>query len=88
MNEFLQLLTNASINLPLLEVSLLIIILSVCLVFRLTRFGLIAAYLFLYRWGLIFFLKQEHGFLLSYLVFGFIIGIATIVGMVWKPSAE
>jgi len=87
MKEILDLLGNASIELPVIEVSILILILSVCLVLRLPRFGLITSYLFIYRWGLLFFLKQGHSLLVPYLFFGFAIGVATVIGLVWKPSA-
>ena len=88
MNELLSLLRDACIPLPVVELSLLILLLSVSLVFRLTRFGLITAYLFVYRWGLLFFLKQGSQLVAFYLVFGFAIGIATIIGLIWKPSPE
>ncbi|MDI6775171.1 MAG: hypothetical protein QME60_07240 [Verrucomicrobiota bacterium] len=88
MNGFSQLLRNADVSLPLAEVCLLILVLLTCLVFKMTRFGLITAYLFVYRWGLLFFLKQGHAFLMPYLVFGFVIGTATVIGLVWKPSSD
>lgn len=88
MNEWIQLFANAQLSLPLLEISLLIVVLSVCLVMKLARFGLITAYLFIYRWGLLFFLKQDQRFFVPYIVFGFIIGVATVIGMVWKPSSD
>ncbi len=88
MDAFLRLVSQAVITLPLLELCILILVISVCLVFRLSRFGLITAYLFVYRWGLLFFLRQAQHMLLPYLILGFGVGIATIVGALWKPSEE
>jgi hypothetical protein len=39
------------------------------------------AYLFVYRWGWLFFMEQPQEMLVGYLIFGCIVGILTVVGM-------
>jgi hypothetical protein len=87
--DIISLLQNATITVPVIELCVLVTALSVFLVFKLPRIGLITAYLFVYRWGLLFFLHQATQYLMFYLVFGFAIGVVTIVSMIWSsPPAE
>ncbi len=88
MNEFFALLQKSTIELPLAEVALLVLCLSVFLVMKMTRIGLIAAYLFTYRWGLLFLTRQANDFLVFYLLFGFGVGVLTIVGTVWTGNSD
>lgn len=76
---------NATLTLPSIEVTLLIVILTVCLLFKFTRIGLFMAYLFVYRWGWLFFMDQPQDMLLGYMTFGCLVGILTIIGMVRSP---
>ena len=88
MPGLLSVLQNARIDLPIVEIAVLVMSLSFFLVFKMTRVGLIAAYLFTYRWGLLFFTRQASDFLVFYLLFGFAVGLLTIIGMVWSSSAN
>jgi hypothetical protein len=72
---------RATLDLPAIEVTFLIIILTICLLFKFTRTGLVVAYLFVYRWGWLFFMEQPQEMLVGYLIFGCIVGILTVVGM-------
>ena len=76
---------HATLTLPSIEVTLLIVILTVCLLFKFTRIGLFMAYLFVYRWGWLFFMDQPQNMLLGYMTFGCLVGILTIIGMVRSP---
>jgi len=79
--ELYTTLSHATLSLPAIEVVILIAIVAICLVFRLSRIGLVAAYLFTYRWGWMFFDDQPQGTLMAYLIFGCLVGILTVVGM-------
>jgi len=83
MENVLNIIKTANITLPAAEWGLLLIIMTYCLVFHMTRVGLIAAYLFSYRWGWLLFAERDEKFLTTYLVLGVIIGIITSVGIVF-----
>lgn len=78
---------TASITLPALELTVLLGLLTFCLVFRLTRAGLITAYLFIYRWGWIFFSEKDENFLKFYLIFGTAVGIITAIGLIFHHGS-
>ena len=86
LTNLVSVLTDATLTLPAIEISILLASLSCCLVFRFTRTGLLIAYLFIYRWGWILFLNSAQTLMVAYLVFGMLIGIATVVGMLRAPS--
>ncbi len=46
-----QVLYQTRMDVSLLEIMLLVILLTLCLLFRSTRLGLIISFLFAYRWG-------------------------------------
>jgi hypothetical protein len=84
----LTLVKTASITLPALEVTILLALLSFCLVLRLTKIGLITAYLFIYRWGWLIFVEKDQHFLTSYLIFGTAVGIITSAGMIFSHHSH
>ncbi|MFC1496849.1 hypothetical protein ACFLS1_00060 [Verrucomicrobiota bacterium] len=86
--DFFKILLQANLTLPALEISILLMILALCLVCRYNRVGLIAAYLFAYKWGWTLFIGQNQSFLLAYLLFGCIVGILTAIGLLRSSSAE
>jgi len=89
MNTLVELFHTASaaqLELPALEVTILVILLTCCLLFRFTKTGLIVAYIFVYRWGWIFFVEQPQEVLVGYLIFGCFVGILTVIGMLRTPS--
>ncbi len=79
---------NARLDLPALEVTSLLVILAFCLVFRMTRTGLIIAYLFAYRWGWMVIVGNEESNMLWYLIFGVAVGILTVIGMMRTPHND
>ena len=85
MNEFLQTVRQAQVSIPTIELLLLLVLLTFSLVFKSTRTGLLVAYVFIYRWGWLFFkemfLDQHGSYLLGYLVFGAIILLLTVIAM-------
>ena len=50
LNEIFELIKTAEISLPAIELTVLIVILSACLLFRFNKTGLIVSYIFAYRW--------------------------------------
>jgi len=79
---------DASLTVPLTELVILFVLLTVCLLLRLSRTGLIIAYLFIYRWGWFFCLhnnfpdpKIRNMFLTGYIVFGILVLTLAIVAM-------
>ena len=82
----INLVRAATITLPAAELSLLLIVLSFCLVLKFCRVGLIAAYLFLYRWGWMFFISARERYQVAYLVFGAVVGLLTVIGMLQSPG--
>ena len=85
MTELFTIIRHATLELPAIEVTGLIIILTICLVLRFTRTGLVTAYLFVYRWGWIFFMGQTQDMLIGYFIFGCLVGILTVIGMLLSP---
>lgn len=86
--EALTVIKTASITLPALEISILLALLSFCLVVHLTRLGLITAYIFIYRWGWILFAAKDEKFLTVYLIFGTAIGIITAAGLIFSRQSS
>lgn len=83
-SNIFDIIKTASITLPALEISILLALLSFCLVFHLTKIGLITAYLFIYRWGWLVLASKEQKFLIAYLILGIIVGIITAAGLVFS----
>ena len=76
------------ISIPGMEAIVLLIVLTICMLFRINRTGLIMAYIFTYRWGLLFGeqyfasdAKVYHVFLTSYIVFGILVLTLALVAM-------
>jgi hypothetical protein len=82
LESFFKIVSDASIELPAIEVTVLLILMAVCLVSKHTRVGLVATYVFAYRWGWSIFAEHSLGFLSAYLFFGMITGILTVVALI------
>lgn len=87
-------LNHATISVPGMEAIVLLILLTICLLFRITRTGLVAAYIFTYRWGLLFGEQYFAGdqrvyqvFLTSYIVFGILVLTLALVAMMLASRA-
>jgi len=79
---------DASITVPLIELIILFVFLTVCLLLRFSRTGLIVAYLSIYHWGWFFCLHNNYldhkirtMFLTGYIVFGILVLTLAIVAM-------
>lgn len=86
---------HAMIAVPLVETAVLLISLTICLLFRCSRVGLILAYLFFYRWGWTVQIglftadpAMQTAFSVGYLVFGILVFTFTVVGMLLKNWAH
>ncbi len=86
---------QATLTIPMVEITLLLIVLAVCLLFRFSRIGLLVAYIFLYRWGWIF--RSQH-FLYNqivqnlvttgYIIFGIMVFLFAVTGMIRAKSPD
>ena len=88
MNEIMEPLLHTTLALPVIEVSVLVAALSICLVFRLSKIGLVIAYLFAYRWGWLFFIGQPQRFMVAYLVSAILVGTLTVIGMLKTRQSD
>jgi len=83
--EFFHVLQTTQITTPSLELMLLMVLLTITLVFKATRIGLMTAFLFVYRWGWIFFDKtfgrEQMAFLYGYILFGAVVVILSVASM-------
>ncbi len=77
---------GASISLPVMEITGLITIVSLCLVFRYNRIGLVTAYLFAYRWGWLFVSSQYQTARIPYIWFGGAVAALTVFSMIRDTS--
>ena len=68
--------TQTEIIIPTHEMLLLLVIMTICMLFRAVRIGLFVAFLFVYRWGWFFFRETfseaQFGFFVLYCIFGFV----------------
>ena len=89
--HFYEALRGTTLTVPALEVAVMLVILTFCLLFRAPRVGLLAAFLFTYRLGWMFmqvsFAKAQHLFIVGYLVFGIVAAILFLYTM-WFRSEE
>ena len=81
-------LSHAMISIPGMEAMVLLILLTICLLFRINRIGLVTAYIFMYHWGLLFGeqyfagdARVYHVFFVSYIVFGILVLTLAMVAM-------
>ena len=90
-HHFYDALKSTSLNVPALEVAVLLIVLTFCLLFRAPRVGLLVAFLFAYRLGWMFmqasYAKSQQIFIVGYLVFGIVSAILFLYTM-WFRSEE
>ena len=88
---------SAVISVSVAELHALSLILTLCLLFRLSRTGLILAFIFVYRWGWIF--CRESGVIdphtrpacaAGYIGFGIIVATLTVIAMIAsnRPQGE
>ena len=86
MNEFLEIAKQTNVPIPTLELLVLLVILTISLIFKSTRVGLLTAYLFVFRWGWLFIQETFHGqhdtFVVSYLTFGLLVTVLSVVMMI------
>lgn len=79
---------NARITVPALETTILFAVMTLCLLFRFCRIGLLVSYLFVFRWGWAFrhtlFPDDPAGhlvFSVIYIIFGLLVFVFTTAGM-------
>ncbi len=82
------------ISIPGMEAIVLLIVLTICLLFRIARTGLVTAYIFTYHWGLLFGEQYfagdprvYHIFIANYIVFGILVLTLAMVAMMVAARA-
>jgi len=81
LKELHHVIMTSQLTLPAFELAMLMALLTLGLLFRYSRTGMVVAYLFAYRWGWEIAHGLGRGAHFWYLVFGFIVGILTVLGM-------
>ncbi len=86
-NELNHIIAKSSLTLPAAELTIHIVLLTLCLLFRYSRTGILIAYIFAYRWG-----WQVVGGLggkaqFFYLIFGMLVGILSILGLLSESKS-
>lgn len=80
--EFVYIFGKATLTLPSAELCVLLAALTICLVFRMARLGLVLAFVFIYRWCWMLIASQDRTLVTAYAFFGIAVLILTVVGMV------
>ena len=82
------------ITIPLVELLIIFLLLSICMLLRLPRTGLIIAYLFIYYRGWFFCLhnnfldpEAKNLFLTGYIVFGILVLTLAVIAMIISSRA-
>lgn len=90
MNTFFNTVMLADITLPFYEVALMLGVLTFCFLFRSYRFGLMAAFLFVFRLGWIFFERnfglEQVGYIAAYSAFGLIVFVFACYELFFSDS--
>lgn len=81
LKNVLHIIQQSELSLPALEVVLLVSLLSLSLVFRYNRFGIMTAYLFAYRWGWLIARSFPSEARFGYIVLGILVGVLSVAGM-------
>ncbi len=83
--------SQATVAVPLVETTILLLAITVCLLFRFSRTGLVLAFLFLYRWGWTVQVQRftsdpavQSAFSAGYLVFGILVFTFALLGMAFR----
>ncbi len=87
MEGAIQLIQSSELSLPSIEVALLITLMSLSLVFRYNRCGMITAYLFAYRWGWMIVARLPEETYFAYIGFGVLVGALSVVGMLFDRKS-
>lgn len=82
-----QIIKNSQLTLPSLEVALFVVLLSLCLLYRYNRAGIVVAYLFAARWGWMVVHNLPTAARTSYIIFGILVGALAIVSMLSDPHS-
>jgi len=81
-----QLVKTTQLYLPAFEVALFVALLSLALLYRYNRAGLVVAYVFAYRWGWLVVSKLPGSAQTSYVIRGILVGALTVVSMLSDPQ--
>ncbi len=83
--QFIDIVSNASITIPAMDLTIVIATLTLCLVFKFSKTGLIVAYLFCYKLGWSVMLQHGDSYVAGYMSFGILVGVTAVIAM-FKPD--
>jgi hypothetical protein len=87
--EFVIILGTATVPVPAYELVLTVLALSVCLLLKVTRTGLVIAYLLAFHMGWLFCAKElGGGALIVYMIFVVLVLFLAIAGMVTSRESD
>ena len=90
--DLLHTFETSLVSLPASEVMVMLGLLTIFMLFRCNRIGLVVAYLFAYRWGWLFFQQsfgaQFRDYVMGYYVFGAVVFLLVVIGMFGPPSSS
>ncbi len=81
MDEIIRLVQQTHLSLPAIELVILLTLLSLSLVFRYNRCGMMTAYIFAYRWGWLVAESFPEQAQVAYIVFGVLVGALFTIGI-------
>ncbi|MBI2442042.1 MAG: hypothetical protein HYV35_11820 [Lentisphaerae bacterium] len=88
-------LSQTLVSIPAIEMLVVLVLLTICLLFHLNRTGLVTAYIFAYHWGLLFGEQYFSGdarvyylFLASYIVFGIMVVVLFMLAMMMAARSS
>lgn len=90
-SEIKSIMASGMVSLHAAEVMILLGVLTLCLLFRLNRLGIILVYLDVYRWGWMFFQdnygKSYQNYLTGYYLFGGLVLLLFVIGIFIYPKS-
>lgn len=95
-SELLSTIGEATITITTTELVLVIIALSICLLFRWNRLGMIVSYLFTFYMGWLFCKKELlskesnefEAFVIGYVIFGCVVLLLAVIDLFRKPGDD
>jgi hypothetical protein len=81
LKTLINVLTRTQLDLPAFDLLLLLILLTLALLCRYSRVGLLVAYAFVYRWGWTVSHSLGHKAHVGYLCFGMAVALLAVIGL-------
>jgi hypothetical protein len=82
----MKILRSSEMDIPSVEPFILVVILTLAILLRYPRFGLLAAYLFAYKWCWSLVMGLSLQAQIAYTFFGVLVGLFAVVGLMQDRS--